>query len=324
MLSLFLGMLASAGVLMTSIVAPPHAEASIFTNPLTRTKPPGVFQAAPGEVFSGHRNKKLLTACQAIPQIHTHRFPDSPSITNPLQPMAPGMQYVLEGFVVLDDGRRAPHQIVSTVTDLTKVIDGVRTIVVFEQDIQDGLVVESELFFVAQDVDGTVWHLGEYPEVYIDGQLSGAPDTWLSGVHGATAGIDMPARPHKGDVIVQGYSPMIEFWDCARFLRVRSHRCIPSGCYDGVALTKEIAPFDPAGGAQLKYIAPGVGTVAARPLGEPNPETVALTSADFLCPSAMDVIRQEALAQDQRAYVVATGVYAASPPAARTLQAGTC
>jgi hypothetical protein len=79
------------------------------------------------------------------------------------------MQYVYDRVVVLDDGRRHPHQIVSTITDLTKVIDGVRTIVVFEQDVQDGLLLESELFFAAQDVDGTVWHLGEYPEVYTNG-----------------------------------------------------------------------------------------------------------------------------------------------------------
>ena len=263
-------------------------------------------------------------ACRVIPQIHSHQFPDSPSITNSFLPMAPGMQYVYDGVVVLDDGRRHPHQIVSTITDLTKVIDGVRTIVVFEQDVQDGLLLESELFFAAQDVDGTVWHLGEYPEVYTNGQLSGAPDTWLSGVQGASAGIDMPAVPHRGDIIVQGYSPMIQFWDCARFVRLHTHKCIPSGCYRNVAVTNEFAPYDPAGGHQLKYNAPGVGTIAARPLGEPHPETVHLTSAGFLCPSAMDVIRQETLAQDRRAYDVASGIYAGSPPAAQTLRAGTC
>ncbi len=310
MRSLFLGVLASAGVVAASIVMPAHA---------TPTFMPGAVTG-----FSGRQNRKLLAACQVIPQIHTKQFPDSPSITNPFQPMAPGMQYVMEGFVVTDDGRRAPHQIFSTITDLTKVVDGVRTIVVFEQDVQDGLLVESELFFAAQDLDGTVWHVGEYPEVYTNGQLSGAPDSWLSGVQGATAGIDMPAVPRTGDVIVQGYSPMIEFWDCARFLRVRSRRCIPGGCYHDVAVTKEIAPFDPAGGAQLKFIARGVGTIAARPLGEPDPETVHLTSAGFLCPSAMDAIRQDALDQDLRGYTVASGIYAGSPPAVATLQPGHC
>src|SRR5689334_10149187 len=101
----------------------------------------------------------IPAACSAIPQIHTHQFPDSPSITNPLLPMAPGTQFVYDGFVVLDDGHKHPHQIVSTITDLTKVVDGVRTIVVFEQDFQDGLLQESELFFAAQDGDGVVWHV---------------------------------------------------------------------------------------------------------------------------------------------------------------------
>ena len=123
---------------------------------------------------------------------------------------------------------------------------------------------------------------------------------------------------------MQGYSPMIQFWDCARFVRLHTHKCIPSGCYRNVAVTNEFAPSDPAGGHQLKYNAPGVGTIAARPLGEPHPETVHLTSAGFLCPSAMDVIRQETLAQDRRAYDVASGIYAGSMPAAQTLRAGTC
>jgi hypothetical protein len=262
------------------------------------------------------------TLCQAIPQIHTHQFPDSPSITNPLLPMAPGMQYVYDGFVVLDRHHH-PHQIVSTITDLTKVVDGVRTIVVFEQDFQDGLLQESEVFFEAQDVDGTVWHLGEYPEVYANGQLSGAPDTWLSGVQSATAGIDMPAVPHEGDIIVQGYSPAIQFWDCARFLRLRTRRCIPSGCYHDVVVINEFAPLDPGGGHQLKYNAPQVGNIAARPLGDPEPEILNLTSAGFLCPDALAAIRQATLAQDQRGYGVASGVYV-GPPALQTLQAGTC
>ncbi len=274
----------------------------------------------------GHPQGSSATpsACSKIPQIHLHQFPDPPSITNPLQPMAPGMQYVFEGFVVADDGSRHPHQIISTITDLTKVVDGVRTIVVFEQDVQDGVVVESELFFAAQDVDGTVWHVGEYPEVYTNGQLTGAPDTWLSGVQGASAGIDMPARPHTGDFIVQGYSPTIQFWDCARFRRFLRRKCIPKGCYRHVAVTNEFAPFDPAGGHQLKYIAPGVGTIAAKPLHEPDPETVTLTSAGFLCPNVMDAIRQETLAQDQRGYDVARDVYTGSPPAVQTLRAGSC
>ena len=182
--------------------ARPIAAAVVIALATSAVSQSGTAQAAPGSPPS---------ACQAIPQIHAHQFPDSPSVTNPFLPMAPGMQYVYDG-VVFVDGQPHPHQIVSTITDLTKIVDGVRTIVVFEQDFQDGLLQESELFFAAQDVDGTVWHVGEYPEVYTNGQLSGAPDTWLSGVQGASAGIDRPAVPHRGDIIVQGYSPMIQFW----------------------------------------------------------------------------------------------------------------
>ena len=48
-----------------------------------------------------------------------------------------------------------------TVTSLTKMIAGVNTAVVWIEDISDGVVVEKEIAFYAQDDDGTVWYLGE-------------------------------------------------------------------------------------------------------------------------------------------------------------------
>lgn len=79
--------------------------------------------------------------------------------------------------------------------DLTKVIDGVRTIVLFDVDVQDGKVIESELFFVAQDRDGIVWTLGEYPEEY---------DKASSSEHPALGSQVWPA-PGRGSRCWQGH-----------------------------------------------------------------------------------------------------------------------
>ena len=127
------------------------------------------------------------TACAKIPDIQPSQFPAVPSVTNPYLPYVPGTRSVLSGTVTTG-GHPHPHRIVTIVTDLTKVIDGVRTVVVYEQDLQLGVVQESELLFTAQDVTGSVWHVGEYPEVYENGH-PGAPEAWLSGVAGAEAGI---------------------------------------------------------------------------------------------------------------------------------------
>ena len=62
--------------------------------------------------------------------------------------------------------QRVPHRFVMNVTDLTKVIGGVRSVVTWDLDYTDGELVEAELAFFAQDKEGNVWRMGEYPEEY--------------------------------------------------------------------------------------------------------------------------------------------------------------
>lgn len=97
-----------------------------------------------------------------------------------------------------------------TVTDLTRVIDGVRAVVLWDRDFNAGQIVETELAVFAQDDDGNVWLLGEYPEAWEDGEFSGAPDVWFSGVARARAraGIMMGANPQPGtSSYLQGFAP---------------------------------------------------------------------------------------------------------------------
>ena len=264
---------------------------------------------------------RLDTACAKIPDIRPSQFPAVPSVTNPYLPYVPGTQSVLSGTVTTG-GHAHPHQIVTTVTDLTKMIDGIRTVVVYEQDLQLGAVQESELLFTAQDVTGSVWHVGEYPEVYKNGHPR-APEAWLSGVAGAQAGIDMPPKPYKGQVLMQGYSPK-NFYDCTRVEALHRHQCVPIGCYSNVLLTNEWSPIAPKGGRQLKFSAAGFGTITALPLHDPQPETVNLVKVNCLNSGALAAIDKAALAEDQRAYHVAKSVYSDTPPAVKTPGSQTC
>ncbi|MCU1539231.1 MAG: hypothetical protein JWM01_178, partial [Arthrobacter sp.] len=72
--------------------------------------------------------------------------------------------------------------VISTLTGLTKKIDGVNTVVVRDRDNSDGGLAESELAFFAETKKGTVWLFGEYPEEYEDGKLIRAPSTFISGM----------------------------------------------------------------------------------------------------------------------------------------------
>src|SRR4051812_15020510 len=72
----------------------------------------------------------------------------SDQVVNQLLPMAPGTQLVYEGRSNTT-GSELPHRVTFTVTGLTKVIDGVRTAVVWDVDESDGQLAEAELAFFA-------------------------------------------------------------------------------------------------------------------------------------------------------------------------------
>jgi hypothetical protein len=261
-----------------------------------------------------------LERCGSAPALNRSAFPASPVVTNTFLPLVPGRSSVLEGTVVGDDGQPHAHRISSIVTDLTKRMDGVRVIVVFDRDFDDGQLQESELAFLAQDTSGRVWNLGEYPEEYVDGTFTGAPSTWISGAAGARAGFAMLARPTtRSPAYLQGLAPPVGFQDCAKVIQTGQHICVPVRCYDNVLVTEEWAPNDPAGGRQQKFYAPGVGNIRVDAVGGANPEVLRLTQYTRLCGAAFGRVRSAALRQDARGYQNSGAVYSRTSTAQRTL-----
>jgi hypothetical protein len=258
----------------------------------------------------------------------THRdfdsdnFDTSTKIDNKFSPLVPGTQFVYEGRSNRGHGR-LPHRVVFTVTDLTKVINGVRTVVMWDRDINAGKLLEAELAFHAQDNDGNVWNLGEYPEEREDGKVTGAPDTWLAGLDDANAGVLMRANPRVGTSSYrQGWVPSIEFGDLAKVYKTGQRNCVPLGCYDNVLVTDETNPFEAADGHQLKYYAPGVGNIRAAPRGGKEKEILVLIEVRRLGRKALAKVREESLKLDKRAYRVRKDVYARTPPAERRVTGG--
>ena len=244
------------------------------------------------------------------------RFPDAPAIDNRFLPFVPGTQFVLEGDVT-EAGEVTPHQVILTVTDVTKVIDGVSTLVLWDRDVSDGELEEEELGFVAQDTNGTVWNLGEYPEEHEDGKFVGAPSTWISGQAKAQAGIAMLAAPAPGTPDYrQGYAPEIEFEDRGKVDRAGQKTCVPVACYSDVLVVDEWDPLDqPADGHQLKFHAPGVGVVRVEARGGEAQENLKLVKLRKLKPAELAKARDRVLEMDRRAYKMARKVYGGTQPA---------
>jgi hypothetical protein len=243
-----------------------------------------------------------------------NRFSDPTNIHNQWFPLRPGKQWVYEGFAIVD-GKREPHRVVFTVTDLTKVVHGVRNLVVWDRDYSQGQLVEAELALFAQDDDGNVWHFGQYPEEYEAGKLVAAP-AWIAGLEGAKPGISMRAAPRLGTSdYSQGLGPAVDWRDRAKVRTVGQRTCVPTGCYQDVLVMEEWDEAEPAA-RQLKYYAPAVGNVRVGWTGrDKEKEVLVLSKIVQLSPEALAEVRKAALALEQRAYTVSKDVYAQTEPA---------
>jgi len=235
-------------------------------------------------------------------------------VDNRWHPLVPGTQFAFQGRSDRGLGRM-PHRVIFTVTGLTKKIDGVDTMVLYDRDFNDRTLSEAEITFFAQDDDGNVWNFGEYPEEYAkDGSLKGAPSTWLSGTLGAHAGILMRGNPKPATPpYMQGSAPRIGFGDTAKVLGYETRRCVPVGCAENVLVVDETNPLDPEDGHQLKYYAAGIGNISVAPgKGGTEREILELVKVRNLRPTTLEKLHQQALLLDRRAYRTVTNVWAGS------------
>ncbi|MGH7526942.1 MAG: hypothetical protein ACREMX_09585 [Gemmatimonadales bacterium] len=244
-------------------------------------------------------------------------FDRSIQIDNPWMPLKPGTRLVYEGTTIEDDGTAVPHRVEIHVTDLTKVIGGLRTVVTWDLDYSDGELVEAELAFFAQDTSGTVWRMGEYPEEYEGDKFVAAP-AWIHGFEDARAGIMMQAKPQPGTPsYAQGWAPAVGWTDRGQVDQLGQKICVPVTCYEDVLVIAETSAQEPDA-QQLKYYARGVGNVRVgwRGAGEKTKETLELARIEQLDAKGLAEVRAKALEMEKGAYQRSTAVYAHTPPAA--------
>jgi len=239
-------------------------------------------------------------------------FDNPTKIDNEWMPMKPGKQLAHEG-TSLEEGERVHHRIELTITDLTKEIDGVQTVVVWIVDYRKGELIEKEVAFFAQDNDGNVWLFGEYPEAYENGILVEAP-TWIAGLQDARPGIMMQADPKEGTPSYsQGWGPAVDWTDRAQVYKMGQKTCVPVDCYEDVLIMDEFNYKEP--GFKQKYYARGVGHVRVGWRGdEEQQETLELVGLKELSPEELAEVRKKSLELEKDAYKRSKDVYAHTKP----------
>ncbi len=252
---------------------------------------------------------------KAFEELDPNDFDDnSINIDNEWWPLKPGTQNIYEGFTV-EEGEKIPHRIIFTITDLTKVIKGVRTRVIFDRDYRDEKLEEAELAFFAQDKAGNVWHFGQYREVYDEVEFVGGR-VWLVDLpETAKAGIMMKARPQLGTPSYsQGYAPDPFNWtDRAKVYQIGEQTTVPFGSFDDVLVIEEFNEEEP-GAIQDKYYARGVGNIRVGWRGnDPQQEELELVDVIQLDADALAEIRAQALQLETRAYMYGTTIPAENP-----------
>lgn len=250
-----------------------------------------------------------------IPPMSPSNMPDfshPTKIDNEFFPLEPGTEWVYKGTVT-EAGGSTPHEVIFTVSTLTKVIDGVKTRVVWDRDFGDGELEEVELAFFAQDDKGRVWNFGEYPEEYANGKFDGAPNVWITGLDGARGGIHMLADPEVGDAYVEGLVRKIDFYDVSTVAAKGLNNCVPTGCYDDVLYVKETSPLDKTSGIQTKYYAPDTGLIRIGAIGGDSQERMTLRSMKVLHGDALDAVDQEVKRLDRRGHRI-SDVYSETDP----------
>jgi len=243
------------------------------------------------------------------------RFGDPARGANPYLPIRSGTQSVREGSTRVG-GRAVPHQVTTTITDLHRTVDGVRTVLMLDHEVDGGQVAQVSLDYVAEDRRGNVWDLGGYTESYEGGRFVSALDTWLQGVNGAKAGILVQARPSTATPVYSVARPDAEEGDVAEVIKVGVRHCVPFDCFKDVLVVREGKASAPDN--EFKYYARGVGQIDNVPRGESvHKDVERMVNLTTLSPRALAEVDKEALALDRNAARQAPKVFGNSPSASR-------
>lgn len=255
-------------------------------------------------------------AGQPFEKLDCNNFKRPTIIDNAWYPIKPGMSYTWDGYAVDEEGDEEKHSVVFEVTDLVKEISGVRTVVCWDRDFVDKEMEEAEIMFLAQDNNGAVWLLGEYPEEYSNKKFE-KQSCWIDGFKDGHAGILVKKDLRLGDEYSEGWAPSVEYSDHALVYKVGQHVTTPAGKFDDVVVVDE-SNQETVGAHHLKYYSRGIGCVHIGWRGkETDQEIMDLYKFGPLSAEELAKADEAASNLEKHAYVTSKDVYAKTHPSER-------
>jgi hypothetical protein len=181
----------------------------------------------------------------------------TPAIDNPYWPMRVGSRWVYREA----DTTGGQQRVVVTVTRRTKTVAGIEARVVRDVATEHGKPVEVTEDWYAQDKTGNVWYLGENVRNYENGKLADRHGSFQAGVHGAQAGIVMPADPRPGLAYRQEYLKGEAEDRAAIVARGEDRVQVRAGFFaKDILMTRELARTEPKT-EEVKFYVRGIGEV---------------------------------------------------------------
>ncbi|MDH3302446.1 MAG: hypothetical protein OES24_18245 [Acidimicrobiia bacterium] len=254
-------------------------------------------------------------ACAGAGELDPADFVDPTLDTNTFQPLKPGTQWVRGGSTLVG-GREVPYQVISTMSDVIRTIDGVPAIAMLDESEDAGEIAQVGIDYLALDKDGNVWLVGGYTEDYEGGEFTNSEDHWLGTADGATIGVLTPAEmtadtpfwciggdseedPSVGLPVETGVSDCVEF-----------------GCFDDIRIVQEGQAGAPDN--EYKYYAPGVGVVRNIPLNASlHQDRFELLNLIELSPEGLIEVSERVLDLEDHAREVVPDVYGDTPVSKR-------
>ncbi len=175
-------------------------------------------------------------------------------VDHPYFPLPVGATWVYHG-----DGPDGLEVVTVTVTPQTRVVDGVTAVEVRDRSTLDGRLTEDTSDWFAQDDQGNVWYLGEATTAYDEDGTTSTEGSWEAGVHGASGGIQMPAKPEVGDRYQQEELTDVAE-DRGEILSLSASGEVEFGKFTGAVRTRDTSPLEPDV-KEYKYYVRGVGVV---------------------------------------------------------------
>ena len=260
--------------------------------------------------------KKGASATPTRVAFNPANFVDPTTSTNKFHPLRPGVKWVRGGTTEVGS-RKVPHQVISTMTDVVREIDGVPVVAMLDQSTDSGETAQVGYDWFALDKDGNVWLFGGYTEDYEGGVYTNSADSWLGAASGGRPGILVPGHVELTTPRWSlGSTDASKPGSVAEPAETGVTRCVAFGCFENVLVIRE-GEFKEIDN-ELKYYAPGVGIVDNVPHGASlHQDTFQLLNVIELSPAGLAESSQIVLDLEDHARQTTPDVYRSVPRARR-------